>query len=238
MSTEVEAPNSTTTAARLRRSALGHALAAAGANLRPGIALQLVALSIVVGYYRSDAVRGALDALGALKTEYGYGFSAVSTVVSGGLVPYAYLTLGGRIARGRHGAEIAFLLGFWLWRGLEVDAFYRLQALWFGGEPTIGAVVTKTFVDQFVYNPFWIAPLQTLLMSLKEERFSIEGVRHRFARVPFGERVMVILVSNWVVWLPAVTIVYCLPTALQLPLSNVVTCFWALMLTSVSRDHD
>lgn len=238
MSTEAEAPHSTPHVPRLRRSALSRALSAASANLRPGLALQAVALAIVVGYYRSDAVRDALDVLGAWKTHYGYAFSAVSTIVSGGIIPYLYLALSGRIERGRHGTEIAFLLGFWLWRGVEVDLLYRLQGTWFGVEPSVTTVLSKMLVDQFVYNPFWIAPLQTLLMSFKEEQFSVDGVRQRFARIPFGERMMVILVSNWVVWIPAVTIVYCLPEPLQLPLSNVVTCFWALMLTSVSRDHD
>jgi len=237
MSSEAEAPHSTPPAPRLRSSALAHALSAARANLRPGLALQAVALTVVVGYYRSDVVRDALDALGALKTEYGYGFSAVSTIVSGGIIPYLFLALSGKIGRGRHGTEIAFLLGFWLWRGLEVDLLYRMQAVWFGAEPTVTSVLSKMAVDQFIYNPLWIAPMQTLLMALKEEQFSIDGVRRRFARVPFGERMMLMLVSNWVVWIPAVTIVYCLPAPLQLPLSNVVICFWAFMLTSVSRDE-
>lgn len=237
MSSEAEAPHSTPHPPQLRCPVLKHAFRAAGANLRPGLALQVVALAIVVGYYRSDVVRGALDVLGAWKTAYGYGFSAVSTIIAGGVIPYLYLTLSGKIERGRHGTEIAFLLGFWLWRGLEVDLLYRLQAEWFGAEPTVTTVLQKMLVDQFVYNPFWIAPMQTLLMSLKEEQFSLDGVRRRFLRVPFGERMMLMLVSNWVVWIPAVTIVYCLPAPLQLPLSNVVICFWALMLTSVSRDQ-
>jgi hypothetical protein len=41
--------------------------------------------------------------------------------------------------------------------------------------------------------------------------------------------------SQWMVWIPAVSIIYCLPSALQIPLFNLVVCFWVLLLTFVSR---
>jgi hypothetical protein len=43
-----------------------------------------------------------------------------------------------------------------------------------------------------------------------------------------------VLFSTWVVWIPAVSIVYSLPSALQLPIFNLVLCFWCLLLTFVT----
>jgi hypothetical protein len=46
----------------------------------------------------------------------------------------------------------------------------------------------------------------------------------------YRRRVLPVMVSNWGVWIPAVSIIYMLPPALQLPLQNLVLCLWALML--------
>jgi hypothetical protein len=36
------------------------------------------------------------------------------------------------------------------------------------------------------------------------------------------------LMSTWAVWTPAVVIIYCLPPPLQIPLFNLVPCFWVI----------
>jgi hypothetical protein len=38
------------------------------------------------------------------------------------------------------------------------------------------------------------------------------------------------MVANMGVWLPAVIIIYALPTPLQLPLQNIVLCFYTLIV--------
>jgi hypothetical protein len=43
------------------------------------------------------------------------------------------------------------------------------------------------------------------------------------------------LLSSLGVWLPAVAIIYTLPTPLQLPLQNVVLCFFTLLLAHLAR---
>jgi hypothetical protein len=40
-------------------------------------------------------------------------------------------------------------------KGIEVDAFYRLQAIMFGSDSSPGTIIPKVLVDQFVYNPFY-----------------------------------------------------------------------------------
>ena len=43
------------------------------------------------------------------------------------------------------------------------------------------------------------------------------------------------LLSVWMVWLPAVTVIYCLPPSLQIPLFSLVLCFWSVLLQLVTK---
>jgi hypothetical protein len=204
-------------------------------NLRPALVLQVFALAIVAGYFWSPQVQSVLDLVGALKIRYGYGYSAVATCVFGGLIPYVVLTLAGRIPREQRLAELAFYLLLWFWKGVEVDALYRAQGIWFGEAADAGTIAIKTIVDQFGYVPLWAAPSQVLLFTWKDAGFTLMGVRAAFRRQLFLQRVLVVVFSTWVVWIPGVAIVYSLPSALQLPLFNLVLCFWCLLMSFISR---
>lgn len=205
-------------------------------NLRPALVLQAFALAIVCGYFWSVPVRDALDAVGGLKVRYGYAYSAVATCLFGGLVPYAVLSFAGRIAAERRLAELAFYSLLWSWKGMEVDALYRAQVGLFGEGSSALTIALKSCVDQFGYVPLWAAPSQVLLFTWKDAGFSLEATRAAFRRQSFGQRVLVVTFSTWVVWLPAVAIVYSLPSALQVPLFNLVLCFWCLLMSFISRE--
>jgi hypothetical protein len=43
------------------------------------------------------------------------------------------------------------------------------------------------------------------------------------------------MITNIAVWVPAVAIIYALPTALQLPLQNLVLLFFTLLLAHLNR---
>ena len=219
---------------------LPHRLIPAGravkANLIPGLVLQAFALTIVLLYFNTESARAGLNRIGALKAEWGYVFSALSTACFGGLIPYLVLLGTGRIPRERRLSEAFFYIFFWLYKGMEVDALYRLQAILFGAEASATVILIKVVVDQFVYNTFWSAPSQTAAFVWKDAGFSLSGARAMFARSSLVNRSLVVLMSTWVVWIPAVAIIYSLPGALQLPLFNLVLCFWCLLLSFVSRE--
>ena len=205
-------------------------------NLRPALVLQAFALLIVCGYFWSAPIKAALDVVGGLKLRYGYAYSALATCLFGGLVPYSVLAFAGRIPRQRRLAELAFYALLWLWKGVEVDALYRAQAVWFGEGSGVATITLKALVDQFVYVPLWAAPSQVLLFTWKDAGFSLTGTRAAFQRQTVGQRILVVMFSTWVVWLPAVAIVYSLPSALQVPLFNLVLCFWCLLMSFISRE--
>ena len=62
-------------------------LAAARANLVPGILIQMIMLALVAAYYYHEPTRHALDALAAWKREYGYRFTFVLLGLAGGTLP-------------------------------------------------------------------------------------------------------------------------------------------------------
>jgi hypothetical protein len=204
-------------------------------NALPGLALQGFALLLVLMYYYVPALKPTFQAVADAKTAYGFTFSGVSTAVFGGLIPFLFLLGTGQVPRSRRFAEFLFYLGFWAYRGMEVDLLYRLQALMFGETPTVSTIVRKVLFDQFVYNIFWAGPGQTIFFLWKEQGFRARAVLPYLAPGKFIPSMITILFSTWMVWIPSVSIIYCLPLPLQIPLANLVLCFWVLLLTFVSR---
>ena len=210
---------------------------AARANLGPGLLLQTFAVLLLVGYYWVPALRSTFDVVGVWKQRGGYSFSVVSTALFGGVLPFLVMRATGLIPRRRALRELAFYVAFWSWKGLEVDALYRAQALWFGDSNSLGTIAAKVCADQFVFTLVWAAPTQTLCFLWKDSEFSLAQVRTRLAEQSFVSRNALVVISTWVVWLPAVTVIYALPQALQIPLFNLVLCFWCLLLSYLSRQQ-
>lgn len=204
-------------------------------NLVPGLVLQAVALTLLLLYATSPAVGAFLDAVGAFKREYGFLFSACSTAAFGGVIPFLVTLMTGRVDRAQRLRVLLFYSLFWLWKGIEVDAFYRVQAYLFGDAASFATIAKKAIVDQFVYNPIWAGPTQVWFYLWKDSDFSLSGLKRQLVHESFLRRTIIVLVSSWVVWIPTVAIVYALPSALQIPLFTLVVCFWSLLLTSVSQ---
>ncbi len=217
-------------------SPLRQSLRAARANLGPGLVLQAFAAALVAAYFLHDPSRAALERLAAFRAEVGLPFALVSTAVFGALIPAAVLRLmqPGRV---RHDArQLAALVVYWAYKGLEVSVFYAWQARWFGEGRDVGTVALKTFNDQFIYCPLFAAPVTWVVYTWVENRFSLAPLAAEWRRPGWYVRcVLPLLVTTWVVWVPAVAVIYLLPTALQLPLQNVVLCFFTLMVIVMTR---
>lgn len=211
-------------------------LAGARANLVPGICLQAFALALLAAYWLHAPSRSALEDLAALRRSTGLPFDVFSTALFGALLPGLVMRLS-PATRGRYNlAQTAALAAFWAYKGLEVSLFYALQARVFGEGGDTLTIVSKTFVDQFVYCPLLAIPLTWLLYTWVEDSFSTVRLVGELRRPGFYKRcVLPLLIASWGVWTPAVAIVYLLPTALQLPLQNIVLCFFTLLLAFVTR---
>lgn len=211
-------------------------LRAARLNLVPGLLLQAIALALVAAYYHHEPTRRALGRLTEFRMETGLLFGLVSTGVVGGLLPLLYLK-SRRATRARYTwKEGAGLIAFWAAKGVEIELFYRLLAYWLGERTDAKTIAGKMAIDQFVYCPLFAVPVTVLVYAWISEHYRAAPV---IADVRAGHwyqrRVLPVLVSNLGVWLPAVGIIYALPTPLQLPLQNLVLCFFTLLLAHVTE---
>lgn len=200
-------------------------------TLIPGLVLQIFALIILLVYFFVPGAAIYFDFFGALKNQYGFGYSFVATALFGGLIPFIYLCLSGKLVKGASILAVGiFYCLFWGLKGVEVDLFYRLQSVWFGVGNDVPTLAIKVAVDQFIYSAFWAAPTITLSYLWMEAGFSVRAWWQALDKQYLTRTLPTVIVSNWLVWIPAVSIIYAMPNQLQIPLFNLVLCFWVLLL--------
>ena len=210
---------------------------AARQNAVPSLVLQALALALLLGYYRWAPAHEWLERLLRLKLAWGVAYSFLAGALFAGLLPRLVLRWMGQGGR-RFAVEVAFACVFWGWRSVEVDLMYRLQAHWFGATADWPTVLAKTAFDQLLYSPLWAVPEIALAFEWKDAGFSWRATRARLDRDFFTLRLPAAMLGNAMVWLPAVIAIYFLPTALQLPVSNLVGSFWVLLMIVLLRRQD
>ncbi len=214
-------------------------LRGARANLVPGLVLQAVALAFVLAYYHHAPTRAALEHLADFRARTGFGFGIVSTGLFGGLLPFLYLR-SIPASRSQYGwSQAALLTGFWAYKGFEIELWYRLLAHTVGTGHDAATIVTKAALDQFVYCPAFAVPVTVLVYQWNAVNFDFRPVVADFrTRGWYLRSVLPTLIANLGVWVPAVAIIYALPTPLQLPLQNLVLLFFTLLLAHLNRRRE
>lgn len=203
----------------------------------PGLILQALMLTLLLGYYFHPATTDWLDHLADSKLRWGFGYSALSAVIAGALIPEIMRILVFQKGRARRFnlANLLFAIPYWCFMGMLVDAFYRTQALIFGAEPTFQVVIVKVLCDQFLYSPFVATPLTCWLYDWKLSGYRLAGSR-RFLTLAYARDVMVpVIFANWGVWIPVVAVLYSLPSTLQIPLFGLALSLWVMLLTWMSE---
>ena len=204
-------------------------------NLLPGVVLWVIGLGLVGCFYLIDSLRPWFDQIIVWKSLYGYWYSAFSTAFFGGVIPYFYLRWSGTERIGLHGGHGVLFVFYWALRGVDVDAFYRLQAWLFGSDNQWQTIAKKVLIDQFVYCVFWASPVTAIFYEWKEADFSFTKWKKNWNFSRLLDKNLVFLVSTWIVWIPATAIVYSLPLPLQIPLFNLTLCFFVLLVSVFSR---
>jgi hypothetical protein len=192
------------------------------------------ALLLGLSYYCIPLAQPLFAAVAEIKLKYGVWYAFFSTALFGGIIPFMYLAVSGRIS-GRLLPLFLFYTLFWAYKGVEVDLLYQLQAVIFGTAVDPLTVAKKVAVDQFIYGPFWAAPTMSIAMLWLESNFSMQTMKPRLNRTFFTIQIPSVLLVNMLVWLPALIVIYMMPLALQLPVSNLTLCFFVLLLEVVAK---
>jgi hypothetical protein len=211
-------------------------LRSARANLVPGLVLQAFALAVVLGYYFHAPTRDAFTELAHLRDSMGNWFGVVFTGLFGGLIPLLYLKsvpATRALFTWKQGGALTL---FWSYKGVEIGLWYAFQARFIGTGTDAITITLKALIDQFIYCPIWAIPTTAIFYLWCSTHFNHRAVLADL-RAPrwYARTVLPMLLANLGVWLPLVFIIYALPTPLQLPLQNIVLCFFTLMLAHISR---
>lgn len=212
-------------------------LRAAGANLVPGLIVQGMVLTMLLAYYFYLPTHDWLDRLAQLKARWGYGYSAVASIIAGAVIPELmriFVFQKSKVHRWNF-SNLIFTVPFWCFMGVVVDFFYRQQAGWFGSEATFQVVWKKVLVDQFLYNPFFAAPVTAWLYDWKNSGFQLAGSSRFFTVAYYQQTVLATLFATWGVWIPIVSVLYSLPSLLQIPLFALALSLWVMLYTWMSE---
>jgi len=212
---------------------------AARANLIPGLVVQAVMIATVLAYFYAPSMREIFDTLASLKERWGYGYSAVSAVLAGAVIPELLRIVVFQKGRaGRHNlGNFLFATCYWGLSGMQVDLFYRLQAEWFGTAADFGTVVKKVLVDQFLYCPLLAAPQAAIIYDWKQLGFARRHLRGFFTADFYRRAVVPTLFATWGVWIPIVAALYSLPSLLQIPLFSLALSLWVMLFTWMSEQR-
>jgi hypothetical protein len=204
-------------------------------NLLPGLCLQLFALIIVLGYFYWPASQQFFHVFADLKAEYGALYAVVATSIFGGLLPFIYMFLNGEI-RFLPFKQLLFYMIIWALLGGLINAFYGFQIVLFGDGTDWLTIVKKTVFDQFVFSVFITSPFIALAFLWKDKQFDWQKTKIHFDEL-IKVQIPTTVVTTWIIWIPAVSFIYMMPTNLQIPLFNLVLCFFVLVLAILNVDE-
>lgn len=210
-------------------------IASVRANLLPMVILWGLAGAAVAAYYLMPGVAGSLKVFADWQIEYGKVASFANRFICGGVVPGVFFLAMPSIRPKR---AVATVLAQSVWCGLmgiAVDAFFTLQGMWFGTEPSLGVAVVKTLVDQFGLCLLFVTPLNAVFYAWMGNGFSFRRngggmTRDWFVRSYFGNIVM-----NWAITIPALVCVYSFPMELQITVSGFIGATQALLFIFIGR---
>lgn len=204
-------------------------------NRVPALILQAFAATLLALYFWIPELRPGFEAIGNFKRASGVWFALFSTALFGGMIPWIVMVFRGRIPEGQKIKQLIFFIGFWALQGFMVDWLYTQQNRWFGSANDFETLLMKVLVDQLPYNLLWATPNGIVLYGWKNANFSWCEFKRIHTLPVIVHKYVTIQVSAWVVWVPAVMMIYSLPPDLQVPLFNLVLCFFSLVLAFVSR---
>jgi hypothetical protein len=208
---------------------------AIGANLLPGLCLQFFALSIGLSYFYWPASLQVFQFFADLKGQYGVVYAAISTSLFGGLLPFLYMYISGKI-RFLPIQQLIFYVLIWAFLGSLISGFYTFQVVLFGDGTDWLTILKKTAFDQFVFSVFITSPFIALAFLWKDQQFNWRKTKTQIADL-IKVQIPTTVVTTWIIWIPAVSLIYMMPSNLQIPLFNLVLCFFVLILAILNVDE-
>ena len=219
-----------------RMTCLVAGVRAAQQNLVPMLVLWGLSVALVGLYYRVDGVAEILSVVANWQTRSGSIAAMLNRLFFGGILPGVFTMVCTSLRPRRPVLVIVAMSTFSGVLGLACEAMYMLNARLFGEGIDVITLAEKTLVAQFVWTPLFFCPLSAVFASWVGGDFSFQALREKLAHDFVRTDMLPNLVSNWLVWIPAMFAVHAFPTPLQIQLSGLVGAFWVLMLMALGRN--
>ncbi len=198
----------------------------------------LVAMSLlVIGYYFWPSAALVLSRYAAWQHSGGIVRAGLAGGFAGGILSELSLIClrdGGRW-RAANLENILFRFGAFFLSAIVVFIFYEWQAVWFGTGLSWRVLLPKVLVDQFIFTVFWSTPYQTIVFRWQALRYSSARLWNELNAKFVVERMLPVLVTNWMFWIPGVTLIYSMPLILQMPINIFAMAIWSLLLAGLAR---
>ena len=209
------------------------------ANLASIFALQIAMGAIVGIYYLWPAGSAVLSRYALWQASGGVlGTGLVYAIAGGVLSELSFVCFQ---QRGRwkpaNFENIGFKFILFFISGCMVYEFYRMQAIWWGTGATFSIIAHKVVVDQFGYTLFFAAPYYALLTRWQAVRYTGGRLWKELKGDFLAERLLPMLVTNWMFWIPAVSFVYAMPSVLQPPIAAFATAIWGLLVSAIGSQE-
>lgn len=201
-------------------------LGAVRANFVPMVVLWVLAVLTVLVFYRMPAADAVFGPLSAWQTQSGWKAALLNRVIFCGVIPGIFLL---SVKSIRPPRPILTIVVYSLWGGLwgiACDGFFTLQTVVFGPGTDVTTLFKKTLVDQLVWNVFLCTPVNAIFFPWVARDFRSAARRSCH---DFLQDCLVLLVANWIVWIPVTFVVYAFPLPLQIQLVGLACSFWMLV---------
>jgi hypothetical protein len=191
---------------------------------------------LILSYFFLPSTQFIWDWITSLKKEYGLFFIATVPIICGGLIPLIFHYLQNKISKQFIFHHVIFCIVFWGYRGTEINYLYDFFAYIFGDSTTVSVIVKKVLCDQFIYSLFWSGPTAAVVFKWKANDFNFKSTKKELNKYFFTVEMGATIFSLWLVWIPAVTLIYILPLELQYTMFNIVLCFYSFILSSIQKN--
>ena len=207
----------------------------AKANAVPMVILWAVAACLIVGYYCVPGVADCFAPLARWQRESGWVAAFLNLFFFCGVIPGVFIW---SIRELRPKYPFATLLVQSVWCGawgVVNNEVYAILCRWFGSGTDLWTLFLKTAVDQFVWTVLVMAPVDAVFFFWLGRDFSLRRVRAEWPRDFVYGVILPNLLSNWIVWIPVLCVIYAFPLPLQIQLAGIVGSIWTLLCLQIGR---
>lgn len=200
------------------------------------LVIQGCALAVVLCYFYMEGASTFFGSVADWKNRGGLLFVAVSTVISGGLVPEILKRFFRPTdARPPSLGELSHQFVMWGILGVLVDRFYKLQSYLFGDANNASTLIPKVLLDQLAFTPLMGLPFIVLWFMLYENRYSLRAWMRALSFHEITRRVLPLWLTCLGFWPVMLLIVYSLPSDLQFPLFLFGNAAYSMLMIFIAR---